>query len=250
MKNDGSVIFVRCGRRPVSRNIFILTGAGVSAESGLGTFRDKGGVWSRYDLNDVATPEGFARDPGKVLAFYNMRRTNHADAEPNAAHFALARLQAELPRRGGRVFLCTQNVDNLHEKAGSTEVLHMHGEVFRTRCNLCGAVSDDRGELSVEQVCPACGDAGGLRPHVVWFGETPLGLHVISAALKQADLFVAMGTSGSVYPAAGLAAEARRMGIRTCEINLEPSQNAGVFDERRYGPATEVVPAWVEERLA
>lgn len=225
--------------------IFVLTGAGISAESGLGTFRDKDGVWTKYDLAEVATPEGFARDPAKVRAFYNARRANLAGATPNAAHEALARLEAELGARGGDLFLCTQNVDDLHERAGSRRVVHMHGELAVTRCHHCQATRPDTAPLTAEAVCDACGRDGGARPHVVWFGETPLYMDAIEDALADADLFVSIGTSGSVYPAAGFVTEARAMGIPTCEINLEPSANAHVFDERRYGPASEVVPAWV-----
>lgn len=229
--------------------IFLLTGAGVSAESGLGTFRDKGGLWTRFDLNEVATPQGYARDPAKVLAFYSMRRENHGDAEPNAAHLAVARLERELAARGGKLFLCTQNVDELHERGGAKAVHHMHGQVFRSRCGHCGVIFDDRAALTLDRACPHCGQAGKLRPDVVWFGETPLGLDLIDDELSEADLFVSLGTSGSVYPAAGLVSQARDWGVRTCELNLEPSQNAFAFDDRRYGPATEVVPIWVEEVL-
>ncbi|HJV41039.1 NAD-dependent deacylase [Caulobacter sp.] len=229
--------------------IFVLTGAGVSAESGLGTFRDKDGVWTRYDLNDVATPEGFARNPALVRDFYNARRANLAGAAPNAAHLALARLEAELTARGGELYLCTQNVDDLHERAGSLRVIHMHGELAVTRCNHCQATWSDTGVLAAETACPACGRDQGARPHVVWFGETPLFMDEIEDALSRADLFVSIGTSGSVYPAAGFVTEARAMGIAACEINLEPSANAYVFDEKHYGPASEVVPAWVERML-
>lgn len=231
-------------------NIFVLTGAGISAESGLGTFRDADGIWTRYDLSEVATAEGFARDPAKVRAFYNARRANLAKAAPNAAHLALARLQSGLAARGGRLFLCTQNVDDLHEQAGCAEVVHMHGELMATRCHACQAAWPDRAPLSAETLCAACGAAGTARPHVVWFGEFPLRMDEIEEALEESDLFVAIGTSGSVYPAAGFAAEARALGIRACEINLQPSDNARAFDERRYGPATEIVPAWVEAVLA
>lgn len=229
--------------------IFVLTGAGVSAESGLGTFRDKDGVWTKYDLRDVATPEGFARDPALVRAFYNARRANLAEASPNAAHDALARLETELTARGGELVLCTQNVDDLHEKAGSQRVVHMHGELAVTRCDHCQALKPDMTPLTAEAVCEACGRADSARPHVVWFGETPLFLDEIDAALSRADLFVSIGTSGAVYPAAGFVAEARAMGVTTCEINLEPSANAYMFDEKLYGPASEVVPAWVERVL-
>lgn len=229
--------------------IFVLTGAGISAESGLGTFRDKDGVWTRYDLSEVATPEGFARDPAKVRAFYNARRANLAGAAPNAAHVALARLESELAAGGGELFLCTQNVDDLHEKAGARRVVHMHGELAVTRCHHCQATRPDVQPLAAEAVCEACGRAGGARPHVIWFGETPLFMDAIEDALANADLFVSIGTSGSVYPAAGFVAEARAMGIATCEINLEPSANAYAFDEKVYGPASETVPAWVERVL-
>lgn len=229
--------------------IFVLTGAGISAESGLGTFRDRDGVWTKYDLSEVATPEGFARNPALVRDFYNARRVNLADASPNAAHLALARLEAGLEARGGALWLCTQNVDDLHEKAGSKRVIHMHGELAVTRCHHCQATRPDVGPLNAETVCDACGRAGGARPHVVWFGEMPLFMDEIDAALGGADLFVSIGTSGSVYPAAGFVTEARAMGIATCEINLEPSANAYVFDETLYGPASEVVPAWVETVL-
>lgn len=229
--------------------IFVLTGAGVSAESGLGTFRDKDGVWTRYDLEEVATPQGFARNPALVRDFYNARRANLADARPNAAHAALARLEAGLAARGGELFLCTQNVDDLHEKAGSQRVIHMHGELTVTRCHHCQATRPDIEPLSAGAVCVACGLAGGARPHVVWFGETPLYMPEIEDALSRADLFVSIGTSGSVYPAAGFVTEARAMGVATCEINLEPSANAYVFDEKLYGPASTVVPAWVEKIL-
>lgn len=229
--------------------IFVLTGAGVSAESGLGTFRDKDGVWTKYDLSEVATPEGFARNPALVRDFYNARRRNLVGAEPNAAHAALARLETDLAARGGELFLCTQNVDDLHEKAGSRRVVHMHGELAVTRCHHCDATRSDAGPLTAEAVCAACGRDGGARPHVVWFGEMPLHMDAIEDALADADLFVSIGTSGSVYPAAGFVTEARAMGIATCEINLEPSANAYVFDEKHYGPATEVVPRWVDRVL-
>ena len=230
-------------------NIFVLTGAGVSAQSGLGTFRDKDGLWTRFDPMKLATPEAFARDPNEVHAFYNMRRRNLLEAEPNAAHFALVRLEAELKERGSTLFLCTQNIDNLHERAGTQQVTHMHGELLKARCVTCEAINPWREDLSIEASCPSCGNIGGLRPHVVWFGETPLHMDTIYDALLEADLFVAIGTSGSVYPAAGFVTEARGHGIRTCEINLEPSDNARQFDERRYGPASEAVPAWVEDVL-
>lgn len=224
--------------------VFVLTGAGVSAESGLGTFRDAGGIWARFDPMKLATPEAFARDPATVHAFYDARRRNLLAAAPNAAHFALAELA-----RAGQVFLCTQNIDDLHEQAGSPQVHHMHGELLKALCGRCGATHPWRGDLSTRDACPACGAAGALRPDVVWFGEMPYGLDVIEAALEDSEVFVAVGTSGAVYPAAGYVELARRMGLRTVEINLEPSDNAHAFDDRRYGPATTTVPAFVAELL-
>lgn len=231
-------------------NVFVLTGAGISAESGLGTFRDKGGLWERFNATDLATPEAFARDPTLVHTFYNMRRRNVADALPNAAHAALARLEAELASRGRRLYLCTQNVDDLHEKAGSQHVHHMHGELMVARCSQCGRRETTRSDLSVRTVCKGCHRSGGMRPDIVWFGEMPLGLDEIEDAIGDSDLFVAIGTSGAVYPAAGYVTEALSMGIPTVELNLEPSDVAGAFDSARYGPATEVVPAFVDELLA
>ncbi|WP_342640317.1 NAD-dependent deacylase [Rhodoligotrophos ferricapiens] len=231
--------------------IFVLTGAGISAESGLGTFRDKAGtgIWARFDPMKLATPEGFARDPEAVHAFYNTRRRNLLAAEPNEAHFALARLEAGLAERSGMLTLVTQNIDDLHERAGSRNVVHMHGELLKSRCAACDSVVDWRQDLSLEDQCEACGETGHLRPHVVWFGEMPLALDQIYGALAASDLFVAIGTSGTVYPAAGFVAQARALGIATCEINLEPSDDARLFDECRYGPASETVPAWVQDML-
>jgi NAD-dependent deacetylase len=233
-------------------NIFVLTGAGVSAESGLGTFRDKDGtgIWARFDPMKLATPEAFARDPDRVHAFYSMRRRNLLAAEPNEAHRALASLEAGLAGRGGSLCLCTQNIDDLHERAGSQRVLHMHGELLRARCIACEATMSWRTDLGVHDRCRACERAGTLRPDVVWFGEMPIGMDIVYEALLGADLFVAIGTSGSVYPAAGFVEEARAAGIRTCELNLEPSDNAHMFNEAHYGPASQVVPQWVELVLA
>jgi NAD-dependent deacetylase len=232
--------------------IFVLTGAGVSAESGLGTFRDKSGtgLWARFDPMKLATPEAFARDPAAVHEFYNFRRRNLLSAAPNAAHSALARLQRELPARGGAMTLVTQNIDDLHERGGAEAVVHMHGELLKARCAACEAVHEQCEDLSTESVCPSCGRAGTSRPHVVWFGETPLFMDEIFAALCEATHFVSIGTSGSVYPAAGFVSQARARGVRSCEINLEPSDNAAVFDEKRYGAASDVVPAWVEALLS
>ncbi|MFO1102755.1 MAG: NAD-dependent deacylase [Methylocystis sp.] len=229
-------------------NLFILTGAGVSAESGLGVFRGPGAaLWKRYNPIRLATPEAFAHDPALVHDFYNTRRRNLIAASPNAAHVALARLEAELARRGGAFTLVTQNIDDLHERAGSKNVIHMHGELLKARCASCGAVRDCRDDLSVDS---RCGCGGALRPHVVWFGETPLDTDEIYEALAAAEIFVAIGTSGAVYPAAGFVRAARARGRRCCELNLEPSGNAEEFDDRRYGAASEIVPSWVEEILA
>lgn len=234
------------------RNIFVLTGAGVSAESGLGTFRDKDGqgIWARFDPMKLATPEAFARDPDTVLAFYDLRRRNLLNAQPNAAHRALTRLEQALAGSGGHLTLVTQNIDDLHERAGSRRVIHMHGELLKACCQYCCAVRPWPEDISPSDLCPDCDHAGGLRPHVVWFGEMPMRMDDIDRALRKADLFVAIGTSGAVYPAAGFVAEARAHGMRTCEINLEAADNADLFDERRYGPASETVPAWVDEVLS
>ena len=223
--------------------IVILTGAGVSAESGLGTFRDRGGVWDRYDLTQVATPEGFARDPARVQDFYNARRANAAEAEPNAAHRALARLQAA---GAHKVTLVTQNIDDLHERAGSRGVLHMHGEIRRALCAACGHRWDAPMVMRTEDPCPACA-APRTRPDVVWFGEIPYHMEDILVRVADCDLFAAIGTSGTVYPAAGFGALAQEAGARTVEINLDPS---GALDETRAGPATVAVPDWVDGLLA
>jgi NAD-dependent deacetylase len=230
-------------------NIFILTGAGLSAESGLGTFRDKGGIWSKFDPMKLATPSAFARSPDDVHAFYNMRRQNLLAAEPNEAHQALARLEEGLAGHG-RLFLVTQNIDDLHERAGAQHVIHMHGELLKARCTACTSATPWHENLSVNHSCPRCGETGTLRPDVVWFGEVPLYLDAIDNVLAQADLFVSIGTSGSVYPAAGFVEQAKELGIRTCEINLEPSDNARLFDETYYGPATQTVPTWVERVIS
>ena len=232
------------------RPIVILTGAGISKESGLETFRDPDGIWARVSIEEVATPEAFIRDPERVHAFYNARRRgllNEAVA-PNAAHLALARLERDWP---GNVMLVTQNIDDLHERAGSRNLIHMHGEILKARCEACGAVTDWRNDLEVATRCPACGEAGALRVHVVWFGEMPFEMERITQALAAAALFVSIGTSGSVYPAAGFVEEARMIGrARTVELNLEPSEGASLFHEARHGPASELVPDFVEQILA
>ncbi|WP_374446883.1 NAD-dependent deacylase [Stella sp.] len=231
-----------------ARPIVVLTGAGISRESGLHTFRDADGIWASVRIEDVATPEAFARDPARVQAFYDARRRGLLDpaVRPNAAHDALARLEREWP---APVLVVTQNIDDLHERAGSRALVHMHGELLKARCLACGAVSPVRQDLAPGPACPACGN-GPLRPHVVWFGEMPLGMEAIGAAIDGCGLFVAIGTSGNVYPAAGFVAQARRRRARTVELNLERSQGAHLFDEGHYGPATRVVPDFVERLLA
>jgi NAD-dependent deacetylase len=234
---------------PPDGRIVILTGAGISKESGLETFRDAGGIWSKVRLEDVATPEAFARDPERVHAFYNMRRARHraADVQPNAAHLALARLEAEWP---GAVMVVTQNVDSLHGRAGSKNLIHMHGIYSKARCNYCNHTVDWPGDMSMQDVCAGCGKAGGLRPNVVWFGEMPMDMDRIAGALKDCDLFISIGTSGNVYPAAGFVALVRKStAAHTTELNLEPSLGATLFAETHYGPATETVPAYVEGLL-
>jgi NAD-dependent deacetylase len=228
-------------------NIVILTGAGISRESGLDTFRDADGIWAKVRLEDVATPEAFHRDPSLVHDFYNARRERLADVVPNAAHLALARLEREWP---GEVTLVTQNVDDLHDRAGSRSLIHMHGELTKARCTTCTMVTSWPGPLTIASQCPGC-RVGGLRPHIVWFGEMPFDMHRIYAALDKASLFVSIGTSGNVYPAAGLVGYALEKGVeRTVELNLEPSEGSRLFDEKRYGLATEIVPAWVDSLLA
>lgn len=229
--------------------IVILTGAGISKESGLDTFRDKDGAWAKHRLEDVATPEGFARNPALVHDFYNRRRGQLRDGQvqPNEAHLALARLEREFD---GDLLLVTQNIDNLHERAGSTNVLHMHGELMKARCSHCDTVMECSTDLSTEHSCQSCGQKGGLRPHVVWFGEVPLEMERILRALSECDLFVSIGTSGNVYPAAGFVREALAQGARTVELNLEPSEGASLFEEAIYGPASVVVPEFVKRLLA
>ena len=236
------------------RNIVILTGAGVSAESGIDTFRAgaNGGpsLWEQHRVDDVATPEGFARDPDLVLRFYDMRRAAIQTKAPNAAHEALARLDAEWPKDANHeLLIVTQNVDDLHERAGAKRVLHMHGEHLNAWCAACDARSRWIGPLIERPPCPRCGERA-LRPDVVWFGEMPYEMDRIYEALRGADLFVSIGTSGAVYPAAGLVRNARDLGIATLELNLERSQGSAWFGETRLGPASVLVPAWVDEVLA
>jgi NAD-dependent deacetylase len=228
--------------------IVILTGAGISRESGLETFRDKDGIWSRVSIDEVATPEAFARDPDRVQAFYNARRRQLLDPEvqPNAAHRALADLERDYP---GDVLVVTQNIDDLHERGGIRSPLHMHGELLKVRCNGCGLISQWRDDLATSTPCPGCGEAGGMRPHVVWFGEIPLQMERIQQALSSCELFASIGTSGQVYPAAGFVAEAHVSGARTVELNLEKTAGKGLFDRQLEGMATEIVPAFVASLL-
>ncbi|BDI59444.1 NAD-dependent deacylase [Qipengyuania nanhaisediminis] len=229
-----------------NEHIVILTGAGISAESGIDTFRSAGGLWEQHRVEDVATPEGFARDPDLVLGFYDRRREALANVEPNPAHAALARLEREF---AGRLLLVTQNVDDLHERGGSERVLHMHGELKSALCSGCGVRSRWDAALSDRPPCPSC-KAPSLRPDVVWFGEMPYRMEAIYKALAECDLFVSIGTSGAVYPAAGFVQEAAASGARTLELNLEPSEGSHLFAEQRHGPASTLVPQWVDEVLA
>ncbi len=227
-------------------NIVILTGAGVSAESGIATFRAEDGLWEQHRVEDVATPEGFYRNPALVQDFYNQRRAQLATVNPNSAHLAIARLQREWP---SCVTLVTQNIDDLHERALSPAVIHMHGELLKVRCIHSGNVYPWSGAVQGDSVCSCCSPPRMLRPHIVWFGEMPFAMDEIYAAVRQADLFIAIGTSGNVYPAAGFVTEAQRHGATTLEFNLQPSQQRGYFDFACYGPAGETVPHWVDEML-
>jgi NAD-dependent deacetylase len=226
--------------------IVILTGAGISAESGIDTFRSAGGLWEQHRVEDVATPEGFARNPDLVLNFYDMRRAALPNVAPNAAHMALARLEREF---SGELLLVTQNVDDLHERSGSGRVLHMHGELNSALCSSCKTRSRWAATMIDRPPCPVC-RAPSLRPDVVWFGEMPYEMGRIYQALERCDLFVSIGTSGAVYPAAGFVQEARAAGARCLELNLDRSEGSRIFHESRLGPASQLVPAWVEETLA
>lgn len=228
------------------RNIVILTGAGISAESGIATFRGPGGLWEGHRVEDVCTPEALARDPALVHRFYDLRRAALETVMPNAAHDALARLDAAWP---GELLLVTQNVDDLHERAGATRLLHMHGELRAALCAACGIREGWSEALPPESECPNCGMLA-LRPDIVFFGEMPYQMERIEAALADADLFVSIGTSGAVYPAAGFVQTARHYGAATLEMNLEPSGGSHWFEESRMGPAGVLVPAWVDELLA
>lgn len=223
--------------------IAILSGAGLSAESGLGTFRDQDGLWTRYDLNEVATPEGFARNPALVHEFYNARRANCITATPNAAHHALVQLQ-----QAQDVTLITQNVDDLLERAGAQDVIHIHGELRRAMCAACESRWDAPEVMAPSDLCPNCSQPA-TRPDVVWFGEIPYHMDRCLDAIAAADLFVSIGTSAEVYPAAGFVDVAMAAGVETLEINLEPSSRSRVFDRMILGPATVAVPQWVNGLL-
>lgn len=228
------------------KSIVVLTGAGLSAESGIATFRDPDGVWAKYDVEDVATPQGFIRNPLKVHEFYNMRRRDHARVIPNAAHHALARLTREHPN----ATIVTQNVDALHEQAGTRDLIHMHGQLLSALCARCGARHPWTDNLDIDTDCPACRRPGGMRPDVVWFGEMPYHMERIYRLLTSADLFISIGTSGNVYPAASFVEIALQSGAHTVELNLEPSEGADLFDEAIHGPATVIVPPFVDRILA
>ncbi len=229
------------------RNIVVLTGAGMSAESGVPTFRGVDGLWEGHHIEMVASPEGFARDPELVHRFYNLRRAALKTVEPNAGHLALARLEREWR---GRFLLVTQNVDDLHERAGSERLIHMHGELRKARCECCGEVSSWTKELSSVTRCLACGEVGGMRPHIVWFGEIPFELETIMTALKSADIFLCIGTSGVVYPAAGFARQAAsRPDCRLIEMNIERTEISRHFHEHIVGPVSVELPVLVEKSL-
>lgn len=233
------------------RSIVVLTGAGISAESGIQTFRASDGLWENHRVEDVATPEGFAANPVLVHQFYNQRRRHllAPDIRPNAAHQALARLEHGLSDIEGTQFLLvTQNIDNLHERSGSRQLVHMHGELLKMRCSQTNLCFDIRDDLTLDDHCRCCRQPGNLRPHIVWFGEIPLEMFRIEQALSQCDLFVSIGTSGNVYPAAGFHQLAHRAGAHTVELNLEETGSS--FDEHRYGRASELVPQFVDEILA
>jgi NAD-dependent deacetylase len=227
-------------------SIVVLTGAGISAESGLRTFRASDGLWEDHRVEDVATPDGYRRNPALVQAFYNQRRAQLKTVLPNAAHEALALLEARWP---GDVLVVTQNVDDLHDRAGSRNLIHMHGELLKIRCGFCGQVHRWEEAVTPATQCPVCARKGGLRPHIVWFGEMPLEMPRIQEALEGCDLFLSVGTSGNVYPAAGFV-EAVRTSTWTLELNLEASNVSSRFSESRLGPATVLVPRLVEELLA
>jgi len=228
------------------KSVVVLTGAGISAESGIRTFRAADGLWEDHPIEDVATPEGFARNPHLVYEFYNQRRQNllSSEVKPNAAHFALARFEQHFC---GDFLLVTQNIDNLHERAGSRNLIHMHGELLKMRCVNTHLVFDMVDQLNFDTSCRCCRAPGNLRPHIVWFGEMPFGMGEINRALENCDMFVSIGTSGNVYPAAGFYQTAKQHDATTVELNLEPTGSH--FDEHIYGEASKVVPAYLDKLL-
>ena len=233
----------------MAHNIVVLTGAGISAESGVKTFRDHDGLWENQRIEDVATPEAFMRDPQRVQQFYNQRRAQLQQVKPNTAHQALAKFEHQfLQHPGNRFLLVTQNVDDLHERAGSQQLLHMHGELLLSHCTHTRQVQPQSGDITAHSLCQCCNTAT-LRPHIVWFGEMPLHMDTIYLALEDCDLFVSIGTSGHVYPAAGFVEVARNNGAHTVEINLEPSQNNSLFRQHIHGPAGKEVAPFFQQLL-
>jgi NAD-dependent deacetylase len=228
------------------RNIVVLTGAGISAESGVPTFRGPDGLWEGQRVEDVATPEAYARNPDLVLDFYDQRRAKLGTVKPNPAHDALGRLDREWP---GELLIVTQNVDDLHERGGAKRLLHMHGELKSGWCQACGNRYSFSGTMVDRPACPSCGESGKVRPDIVWFGEMPYEMDRIDAALAICDLFVSIGTSGAVYPAAGFVQTARYAGAHTLEMNLDPSEGSIFFHESRMGKAGALVPQWVDSLL-
>jgi NAD-dependent deacetylase len=234
---------------PSYKNIVVLTGAGISAESGISTFRDKDGLWAKYDVEEVATPQAFAKNPKLVHEFYNMRRNALRDVKPNPAHMALAELEADYAKGRGAVTVITQNVDNLHEAGGSKNLIHMHGELTRAWCLKCDMKMTWQQDITTATECPHCNTAGGMRPDIVWFGEMPYHMDRIYDLLQSCDLFISIGTSGNVYPAAGFVQGARASGAHTVELNLEPSEGATLFAQAINGKASLIVPAYVRKFL-
>ena len=232
------------------QHIVILTGAGISAESGIETFRSEGGLWERYPIEQVATPEGFAKDPALVHHFYNLRRAALKTVTPNPAHSALGELQKALQAKNAKLTVITQNVDDLHERGGVTDVIHMHGILTALKCQFCESRWEWKEDAQADMTCPNCYVKTGPRPDIVWFGEMPYHLEEIETQMKSADLFVSIGTSGHVYPAAGLVSQAKAWGIKTLELNLETSQTSSLFDESRRGKAGTIVPQWVSEIIS
>jgi NAD-dependent deacetylase len=227
--------------------LVVLTGAGISAESGLPTFRASDGLWEGHRVEDVATPDAFARHPEVVHKFYNQRRAALDAVKPNAAHEVLVRLEKDWP---GEFLLVTQNVDDLHDRAGSEQLIHMHGELRRALCVFCRGSARWAGDMNPDSACVRCGRAGGVRPDIVWFGEMPYHLDEIILALERCRIFIAVGTSGNVHPAAGFVRTAAAGGARTFEVNLAETVGSNGFQERRTGPATTALPALVDELLA